>query len=692
MANRHSVLRLWKYTGELARSFRSCGEKPARTEGRLFHLLGAACVLMLISLEAWGASPVGEYIDPLIPDNILEINSDGSFYIEVFGLNVGETGDWTERGEQVSLRFSDGTTLRGEYDSTSVVFAPMPMLTIAWIRTSAPYPEVSDVVGQFAKENQDNEVIWLNPDLTYTKHERDILGQMAEETGGWELDGHVVRLFPDNTFFELELEGVYVGGSLFLSDFMSMSKWTRQSPGGNGELVTTGTIAGRVMEARSNGPIARAVLGVEPSLGIGELLSSDQGTFFLDAEEGIYRITASADEYREASAVVSVSGGRTTSVTLTLEPYPSWRRDLVVGDILYDPCALDFARNLNQLGLLDTQIGHIGIYVGEGETADPGKDAILHPLASWDSKDQVRVLRVDCPSSNPDCRERAAEWARALAESLGDSYSYQYPVLEAIRDLTFEKNPSEKETEWYCSELVWAAYYHQGVDVEAFPGNIPTGGFYNPFVPVSPAEICEDADTRQVGGHVGGEISAIDQRCGCAAKGLLRILCPVDLEIISPAGRVIGRGKNRWPGASYWIDDFDGDGSLDAEVRFPIEEGAYEILVLPWAAADPADDYTLLYEAPDASMPLVLADTVQLGDQMQVRSYWLRIQGGHAVMQSATEPVSEREEGIGSLGERLPAGETSTLPLRQIIPIPLLLAVATLVAVVVIAVRTRERH
>lgn len=38
--------------------------------------------------------------------------------------------------------------------------------------------------------------------------------------------------------------------------------------------------------------------------------------------------------------------------------------------------------------------------------------------------------------------------------------------------IDFSKDTSPSETDWYCSELVWAGYYNQGIDIE-------TTGFYN---------------------------------------------------------------------------------------------------------------------------------------------------------------------------------------------------------------------
>jgi len=38
--------------------------------------------------------------------------------------------------------------------------------------------------------------------------------------------------------------------------------------------------------------------------------------------------------------------------------------------------------------------------------------------------------------------------------------------------IDFKKDTSAAEKDWYCSELVWAGYYIQGIDIE-------TTGLYN---------------------------------------------------------------------------------------------------------------------------------------------------------------------------------------------------------------------
>lgn len=66
-----------------------------------------------------------------------------------------------------------------------------------------------------------------------------------------------------------------------------------------------------------------------------------------------------------------------------------------------------------------------------------------------DDKD-VTLLRV---SSATSANKDAA--VNFCINELGSSYS-----------LDFQKDTSSSETDWYCSELVWAAYKNQGIDIE----------------------------------------------------------------------------------------------------------------------------------------------------------------------------------------------------------------------------------
>ena len=277
---------------------------------------------------------------------------------------------------------------------------------------------------------------------------------------------------------------------------------------------------------------------------------------------------------------------------------PEWRRNLFPGDILYNPRALG-------------SIGHTGIYIGDGWTADPKRVGCVHSLSTWDAKNEVHILRVDCPYST---REAAADWARVVANH--EEYSYQY--------LYSPKNHDASSTKWYCSELVWAAYWNQGIDIEEFPAyRVP--GEYNPWNPVSPDNICEDSDTYPVGGHCYGEpevplVGCCEPFCGCfigpyCVGAPFILFCSADLEVTDPEGRVINAAINQISGAVYVKDDIDESGVKFDVIGIPeVMSGTYQVRVIPEPAADPDDTYTLVIRLPSTGEEVVLADHVPIHD------------------------------------------------------------------------------
>ena|GEM_PF-5948050 len=277
---------------------------------------------------------------------------------------------------------------------------------------------------------------------------------------------------------------------------------------------------------------------------------------------------------------------------------PIWRRFIQPGDILYDPCSLH-------------GIGHVGIYIGDGETADPQRDKCRHPITTWDypARKKVQILRVECPGGYPGCASDAAEWAKSVSDPDRD-YSYQTPIFSSKA----EKNPDKNETEWYCSELVWAAYFNYGIDIEAFPGNISTN-YYNANVPVSPNEICEDGDVYPVGGHTNGVTRLVLKgQCDCSEHRSIRATCPIDLVITDPDGLTISKENNEILDAVYWMDDYDGDGSLDVLVEFKLKKGNYEVQIEPRSEAEPTDTYTLVFENHSTGQEVTLADEALVRD------------------------------------------------------------------------------
>jgi len=212
------------------------------------------------------------------------------------------------------------------------------MLTIAWLRSSAPLPQERNVAGEYFKDGSGGESIRLNLDMTYAKIERDMFGELDQETGGWQLDGHVVRLISDNTFFDVEVEAVYAGGHLFLPDFLAMSKWTQHSSGGAKAETSDGVIAGRVTSGATTGAllgIRGAEICLDPNPLADSVFSEEQGDFNVRIPAGEYDITVSADEFEtKLMKGVTVGADETTVLTVELAPLNQTRAAFAGGQIV----------------------------------------------------------------------------------------------------------------------------------------------------------------------------------------------------------------------------------------------------------------------------------------------------------------------------------------------------------------------
>ena len=56
---------------------------------------------------------------------------------------------------------------------------------------------------------------------------------------------------------------------------------------------------------------------------------------------------------------------------------------------------------------------------------------------------------------------------KATTTQKNKAVSFCVGELGANYKLDFQKDTSASEIDWYCSELVWAAYYNQGIDLES---------------------------------------------------------------------------------------------------------------------------------------------------------------------------------------------------------------------------------
>ena len=96
----------------------------------------------------------------------------------------------------------------------------------------------------------------------------------------------------------------------------------------------------------------------------------------------------------------------------------------------------------------------------------------------------------------------------------------------------------------------------------------------------------------------------------------LKSACPVDLEIIDPDGLIVNKQTNEIPGAYYFEEDTDSNGSLDDFVYIPERKlGDYKIKVIPEPGATPTDTYTLELSTLEDSfgyVPTILAEDVPI--------------------------------------------------------------------------------
>jgi len=129
--------------------------------------------------------------------------------------------------------------------------------------------------------------------------------------------------------------------------------------------------------------------------------------------------------------------------------------------------------------------GHIAIVEGFYYNADQDvtyirlieaiSDGVVRSLLDdtrVDDKD-VTIFRVDDASTT----DKANAISFCVGE-IGSTYS-----------LDFAKDTSSSETDWYCSELVWAAYYNEDIDVEK-------SGFSEPGV--TPHDIRDSSELSEI--------------------------------------------------------------------------------------------------------------------------------------------------------------------------------------------------
>ncbi|NQE45260.1 Cell surface glycoprotein [ANME-1 cluster archaeon GoMg2] len=264
-------------------------------------------------------------------------------------------------------------------------------------------------------------------------------------------------------------------------------------------------------------------------------------------------------------------------------PVPEWRKDIELGDILY-------ARGSSVLRIE----GHVGIYIGNNEVVEARVKpfgVVKRPIESWDNLESATVcsLRVKCPSET---RKEAALFAEGqLDKKWRPMWSW------------FGKHTDEHSEFWYCSELIWAAYYNQGIDIDKddLPSMTKEEILSNT---VSPTDIRYDDNIEQIGGYLIGK-EGVRKNIDFIAHS------PVDLIVTDPDGFIISKDSVGIPEAVYLEYDFNEDGSPEDFIGIPARKtGNYLITVIPEPDTNLTDTYTL--EVSIEYTTTVLAENVSI--------------------------------------------------------------------------------
>jgi hypothetical protein len=137
---------------------------------------------------------------------------------------------------------------------------------------------------------------------------------------------------------------------------------------------------------------------------------------------------------------------------------------------------------------------HVAIYIGDNKFVGSTRNDIAHILEVniSDYDFFMNVIHYKNPmfarviSATPTQRYNATQWALSR---IGDLYQTWDPRKEA--------NPNASiitATRWYCSEIVWTAYYHQGIDIDKNGWDRDFPWFFPLWSAVSPQDIADDND------------------------------------------------------------------------------------------------------------------------------------------------------------------------------------------------------
>ena len=148
---------------------------------------------------------------------------------------------------------------------------------------------------------------------------------------------------------------------------------------------------------------------------------------------------------------------------------------LEVGDLVF--CELAFYN-------LDPGWDHVAMYIGDNSVIEAtlGGDGVVRYNTLSNMSSYMKAMCFgSVATANTSQQQAAVEFARS---QIGKPYQYLDLLQPGINRL---KDPDTNASAWYCSELVWAAYYNQGINID-MRGTLQGA--------VMPSEICWDDDVQ----------------------------------------------------------------------------------------------------------------------------------------------------------------------------------------------------
>lgn len=133
--------------------------------------------------------------------------------------------------------------------------------------------------------------------------------------------------------------------------------------------------------------------------------------------------------------------------------------NLEAGDLLFDRVANPATLFSQTLGFYWT---HMAVYMGDNKLVEvtPSTGVVLVDISSWDNEIDTMAVHVYGLSANQ--REGIVNFTNT---QVGKGFNFT-AFEHILDDDCYPRNISIDSVSWYCSEVVWAAYLSQGVDLD----------------------------------------------------------------------------------------------------------------------------------------------------------------------------------------------------------------------------------